>query len=61
VLDLIVKDDDNNNFVEGSRGKNNADLFSDPVDAHAVEVAEGIAEDSDAPEAPDCVVDDEDE
>jgi hypothetical protein len=28
VLDLIVKDDGNNNFVEGSQGKNNAYLFS---------------------------------
>jgi hypothetical protein len=33
---LIVKDDGNSNFVEGSWGKNNADLFSDPVDAPAL-------------------------
>ena len=53
VLDLIVKDGGDNNLVESERGK----LFSDPIDAPA----EDVANDSDAPEAPDFVLDNEDE
>jgi hypothetical protein len=53
VLDLIVRDNGDNNLVESERGK----LFSDPIDTPVEEFSEY----SDAPEALDFVMDSEDE